>query len=58
MNKAPERYRVGVDIGGTFTDMAVERGEPRTSRAFEIAQDKCLRSHPWLTGRLKFETVV
>ena len=26
MNKSPERYRVGVDIGGTFTDVAVERG--------------------------------
>ena len=26
MNKSPEKYRVGVDIGGTFTDVAVERG--------------------------------
>ena len=26
MNKSPEKFRVGVDIGGTFTDVAVERG--------------------------------
>ena len=26
MNKSPEKFRVGVDIGGTFTDVVVERG--------------------------------
>ena len=40
MNKSPEKYRVGVDIGGTFTDVAVERdGSCLTSKVLTTPGD-------------------